>query len=91
MFTCINLLHSYFLLLELQSSVSKFSQQCDQHVQYKASLEEKMEALNSQFTCLQQSNNHLTEEVCTYVYAHNITFVCNEIFQPVYFSWKHVD
>ena len=57
------------LLLELQSSISKFSQQCDQHVQYKASLEEKMEALNSQLSFLQKSNNHLTEEVCSWLHT----------------------
>jgi len=51
------------LLLELQSSISKFSQQCNQHVQYKANLEDKMEALNSQLSFLQKSNNHLAEEV----------------------------
>ena len=57
--------------LELQSSISKFSQQCDQHVQYKASLEEKMEALDSQLSFLQKSNNHLTEEVHMYMTIKN--------------------
>ena len=53
-----------YSILELQSSISKFSQQCDQHVQHKANIEEKMETLNSQLSLLQKSNNHLTEEVC---------------------------
>ena len=61
-------MHVYIvdLLLDLQSSISKFSQQCDQHIQYKTNIEEKMEALNLQLLSLQKSNNHLTEEVCVY-------------------------
>ena len=56
----------FYLLLELQSSISKFSQQCDEHVKYKASLEEKMETLNSQLAFVQKSNNQFTEEVHDY-------------------------
>ena len=61
------------LLLDLQSSISKFSQQCDQHIRYRTNIEEKMEALNSQLSSLQKSNSHLTEEVCV---SKEITF-CN--------------
>ena len=58
------LLHTFVISIsELQSSISKFSQQCDQHVQYKANIEEKMETLNSQLSLLQKNNHHLTEEV----------------------------
>lgn len=58
-------LHAYVISIsDLQSSISKFSQQCNQHVQYKANIEEKMETLNSQLSLLQKNNNHLTEEVC---------------------------
>jgi len=50
-------------ILELQSNINKYSQQCNQHVQRNTKLEEEMEALNAQLASAQTTNNQLTDEV----------------------------
>ena len=50
-------------ILELQSNVNKYSQQCNQHAQRNTKLEEEMETLNTQLSSAQATNSILTEEV----------------------------
>jgi len=50
-------------ILELQSNVNKYSQQCNQQVHRNTKLEEEMEALNTQLSSAQATNSQLTEEV----------------------------